>query len=79
KIVPVNMICERVKNPSFCSNLLYSKSGADLITLAQYTIDVVRANMTNTVNLINTLIASSHSLNALSHYKLCLKVFVNDG
>ncbi|XP_058776342.1 pectinesterase inhibitor 2-like [Vicia villosa] len=79
KVVSVNDICQKAKNPSFCSNLLNPKSGADLVTLAQYTIDVVRADITNTVKLINTLIASSRSANALNHYKLCLKVFVNNG
>lgn len=79
KVVPVNVICQKAKNPSFCSNLLNSKSGADLITLAQYTIDVVRVDMTNTVKLINTLIAHPGSIKALNHYKLCLQIFVNDG
>jgi hypothetical protein len=67
KVVPVNVICQKAKNPSFCSNLLNSKSGADLITLAQYTIDVVRVDMTNTVKLINTLIAHPGSIKALNH------------
>ncbi|CAK8533100.1 unnamed protein product [Lathyrus sativus] len=79
KVVPVNVICQKAKNPSFCSNLLNSKSGADLITLAQYTIDVVRTDMSNTVKLINTLIANPGSVKALNHYKFCLKEFVNDG
>ncbi|XP_058783300.1 pectinesterase inhibitor 2-like [Vicia villosa] len=80
KVVPVNVICGRAKNPSFCSNLLNPKSGADLVTLSQYTIDVTRADMTNTVKLINTLIKQSASnVKASNHYNLCLKLFVNDG
>jgi len=33
--------------------------GVDLVNHAQYTIDVVRANLTNTVNLFNKLIPQS--------------------
>ncbi|XP_045791992.1 pectinesterase inhibitor 2-like [Trifolium pratense] len=80
KIVQVDEICHKAKNPSFCSTLLNSKKGADLVSLAQYTIGVLRVNMTNTVKLINTLIAQSgNDVKALTHYKMCLKEFVNDG
>jgi pectinesterase inhibitor-like protein len=80
KIVQVDEICHKAQNPSFCLTLLNSKKGADLASLAQYTIDALRVKMTNTVKLINTLIAQSgKDVKALAHYQLCLKEFVNDG
>ncbi|RHN50633.1 putative pectinesterase inhibitor domain-containing protein [Medicago truncatula] len=84
KIVQVNVICQKAKNPSFCSTLLNSKpggaKGADLATLAQYTIDVLHVKLTNTVKLINTLISrSGKDVKALTHYKNCLKYYFADG
>lgn len=84
KIVEVNVICQKAKNPSFCSTLLNSKpggtNGADLVSLAQYTIDVLRVKLTNTVKLINTLISrSGKDVKALTHYKNCLKYYFADG
>jgi len=84
KIVEVNVICQKAKNPSFCTNFLNSKpggaKGADLVTLAQYTIDVLRVNLTNTVKLINTLISKSgKDVKASTHYKNCLKYYFADG
>jgi pectinesterase inhibitor-like protein len=77
KVVDVDSICKNVTdNPSFCFTLLKSKHGADLVTLAQYTIDVARINVTNIVNLIKTLISQSGSdPKAKSHYENCLSSF----
>ncbi|KAJ1397029.1 Invertase/pectin methylesterase inhibitor domain superfamily [Sesbania bispinosa] len=49
RVVEVNAICRQTQNPSFCSSLLNSNpGGTELISLAQYTIGVVRANVTTT-------------------------------
>ncbi|KAK7290998.1 hypothetical protein RIF29_05827 [Crotalaria pallida] len=80
KVVDVSTICKETDNPSLCSNILNSKpggaKGADLITLAQYTIDIVRGNLTNTISLIKTLIAKSgKDPTAKAHYEECLVHF----
>jgi pectinesterase inhibitor-like protein len=77
KIVDVNTICKNTMNPSFCSALLNSNPGAsqDLVTLAQYTIDVAHTNATNTINLIKKLIAQKGSSEAHMHYHSCLFFF----
>jgi len=75
KVVDIDTICKNVTNYSFCSNLLNSKPGSkgDFPSLIQYTFDVLRVNATNTVNLINGLIAKSGSnFNATYHYNVCL-------
>ncbi|CAL5185636.1 unnamed protein product [Lathyrus oleraceus] len=77
KVVEVNVICKEAFKPSFCSKLLNSKSGgakgADLVNLAQYTIDVLSVNLTNTVNLINKLISEGGGkAKARKHYDTCL-------
>jgi pectinesterase inhibitor-like protein len=82
KVVDVGTICKKVKNPSFCVTLLNKMPGPnrDLLSLAQYTIVVARVNVTNTINLINTLIANSGSnADARNHYKTCLGHFKEDG
>ncbi|KAJ1397027.1 Pectinesterase inhibitor domain [Sesbania bispinosa] len=82
KVVEVNVICKETQNPSFCSSLLNSRpcgTGADLVSLAQYTIDVVRSNVTNSITLIKSLIAqSANDSKASAHYKLCLEFFSSD-
>lgn len=78
KVVDVETICKNVTNPSFCSTLLNSKPDAsrDLVSLAEYTLNVVRANVTNTLKLINKLIAQSGSNEvARYHYQVCLTNF----
>jgi pectinesterase inhibitor-like protein len=77
KVVDVDTICKNVNdNPPFCLNLLKSKNGSDLVTLAQYTITVARIDLTNIVDLINKLISQSGSdLKAKDHYKYCLSLF----
>ncbi|CAJ2644823.1 pectinesterase inhibitor 2-like [Trifolium pratense] len=76
KVVDVSTICKPVTNPSFCSALLKSKQGADLVSLAQYTIGVARINITNTINLIKKLIAQSgKDVEAHRHYETCLLHF----
>ncbi|CAL0322699.1 unnamed protein product [Lupinus luteus] len=83
KVVDVNTICAQTRDPSFCSQILNSKhggaNGVDLVSLAQYTIGVARVKATNTVKLINTLIAKSGSdPRAKSHYSACLTHFNNN-
>ncbi|XP_015971869.1 pectinesterase inhibitor 1-like [Arachis duranensis] len=82
KIVEVNKICNTTIHPSFCSKILNSKPGgtnrADLITLVNYTIGVVRSNVTNTIRLIKSLIRNSTNSDAKDHYELCLKHFDYD-
>ncbi|OIV89990.1 hypothetical protein TanjilG_00369 [Lupinus angustifolius] len=80
KIVDVNLICEEVENPSFCSKFLNSKpggaKGADLGSLANYTVEVAFGNITKTVKLIKSLIArSGKDREAKSHYEVCLIFF----
>ncbi|MCI04156.1 pectinesterase inhibitor 2-like, partial [Trifolium medium] len=79
--VDVDNICKNVAdNPSFCLTLLKSKQGADLVTLGQFTIDVARINLTNTVNLIKKLISQSGSDHeAKDHYEYCLSRFGTEG
>ncbi|XP_057433511.1 pectinesterase inhibitor-like [Lotus japonicus] len=81
KVVEVGEICKKSTNPSFCLAVLNSNPGGkDLISLAQYTIDIDRANLTNTITLIKSLIAnSSGDPKANAHYKNCLSYFVVDG
>lgn len=81
KVVDVDTICKEVTNSSFCSSLIKSNpgGGADLLNLTQYTIDVVRTNVSNTINLINTLIAQSdNNMEAKYHYQRCLYYFGKD-
>ncbi|KAK7316057.1 hypothetical protein VNO77_34723 [Canavalia gladiata] len=76
----VNAICRQTKDSSFCSALLDSKPNADLVTLAQYTIDVARVNVTNTIKVINSLISnSSGDPKSKSHYESCLLHFGPEG
>ncbi|XP_015972042.1 pectinesterase inhibitor 1-like [Arachis duranensis] len=83
KIVEVNKICNITINPSLCSKILNSKPGdtnhADLITLANYTIGVVRSNVTNTISLIKFLIKNSTNSDAKDHYQSCLTHFDEEG
>jgi len=74
KVVDVDTICKNVDNPSFCLTLLKSKHGADLVTLAQYTIDVAKIDLTNVINILKKLISQSGS-NAKDHYEYCLSLF----
>ncbi|XP_061360006.1 pectinesterase inhibitor-like [Gastrolobium bilobum] len=80
RVVEVNVICNKTENPSFCLSLLNSKPGGavgeDLVNLTQYTIDVVRVNVTNTIKYINWLIKKSTSdPKAREHYQKCLSQF----
>ncbi|OIW03147.1 hypothetical protein TanjilG_11784 [Lupinus angustifolius] len=83
KVVDVKDICAKARDPKLCSSVLNSRPvgarGANLITLAQYTINVARVKATNTVKLINILIAKSGSDHkAKNHYKTCLTHFNKD-
>ncbi|KAL5077898.1 hypothetical protein RYX36_016882 [Vicia faba] len=75
KVVDVDIICKSATNHSFCSNLLNSKIGGnkDLVSLTEYSIDVLRGNVSNTVNLINKLIEQNGgNFNLTYHYNMCL-------
>ncbi|XP_058776343.1 uncharacterized protein LOC131650654 [Vicia villosa] len=60
KVVEVDVICKEASNPSYCSNLLNSKPGgakdASLVDFADYMIDGLIDNSTNTDMLISILI-----------------------
>ncbi|CAI8593984.1 unnamed protein product [Vicia faba] len=77
--VDVEAICKKSKNPSFCDNLLKSKPGGvggDLGSLAQYTIEVLRTDVSNTITLITKLIEESGSdPMKQTQYKNCLSLF----
>lgn len=79
KEVNVQAICTKSKNPSFCDTLLKSKPGGvggDLGSLAEYTIDVIRTNVSNTINVITKLIKESDSDPIKQkQYKNCLSLF----
>jgi len=76
KVVDVDTICKNVDNSSFCLTLLKSKHGADLVTLAQYTIDVTHIELNNTINLLRKLISQSGGdPKAKAHYEYCLSLF----
>ncbi|MED6189817.1 hypothetical protein PIB30_099745 [Stylosanthes scabra] len=66
------------------ANLLNSKpggaKGADIDFLAQYTIEVLRSNLTNTVNLLKSLTANSSDHTLVNVYYGCLgNLNVGDG
>lgn len=74
--VDVNAICQKAKNPSFCTDLLTPKAGGDLDSLAQYILDVARTDVSNAVSLLKTLIGKSGVDPKLqTHYKNCLDHF----
>ncbi|XP_073221581.1 pectinesterase inhibitor 1-like [Cicer arietinum] len=77
KVVDIDTICKHEEvNTSLCITLLKSKQGADLLILAQYTIDVLYTEVNNTVTLINTLIHQYYKdLEAKSHYIKCVNLF----
>ncbi|XP_073221580.1 uncharacterized protein [Cicer arietinum] len=77
KVVDIDTICKDENiNTSFCITLLKSKQGADLVTLAQYTIDDLQIEVNNTVNLIKTLIHQyDKDPQAKSHYVECFDLF----
>ncbi|KAL2335176.1 hypothetical protein Fmac_016389 [Flemingia macrophylla] len=75
--VELDSICKQAENPTFCLNLLNSKpggvAGADLVDLANYALDVARANITTTTKLIKRLIRRNvNDTEARDHYRLCL-------
>ncbi|XP_004517113.1 pectinesterase inhibitor 1-like [Cicer arietinum] len=77
KVVDIDTICkDEDVNTSLCITLLKSKQGADLLTLAQYTIDVLYTEVNNTVKLIKTLIHQfDKDPTAKSHYRECFELF----
>lgn len=78
KVVDIGTICKKAKDPSFCLKLLKSKPGGasgDLVSLTQYTIGVLRTDITNTINLIKKLSTQSSDRKAKTHYKNCLSNF----
>ncbi|GAU16642.1 hypothetical protein TSUD_325920 [Trifolium subterraneum] len=80
--VDVQEICKKATDHSFCLTLLNSMSGGpgkDLGCYASYTIDVLRTNVSNTINVIKKLIEQSGSdPRKQNHYKNCLSGFETD-
>ncbi|CAJ2668063.1 unnamed protein product [Trifolium pratense] len=74
--VDVQGICKKATDPSFCSTLLNSMPGGpgkDLSCLASYTLDVLRTNVSNTINIIEKQIAESgNDPKKQNKYKNCL-------
>ncbi|XP_057450732.1 pectinesterase inhibitor 2-like [Lotus japonicus] len=80
KIVDISEICKTTVTPSFCSALLNSSPGGkDLVSLSQYIIDVDRANVTNTITLLKSLIPKSKDPKLTAHYKDCLDIYGEEG
>nr|KYP48225.1 hypothetical protein KK1_030109 [Cajanus cajan] len=82
KVVDVKTICAKTKNPSFCSKLLNSMpggvSGADFNSIMKYTFDVMHGNVTNTIELINKLIAKGNlDVSTKFHLEFCLGSFIS--
>jgi len=75
--VEVDVICKEALKPSFCSQLLNSKpggaKGVDLDNLAQYTMDVLHANLTNSVNMFEELIKHTSNNKTKNHYYNCVQ------
>lgn len=70
-------ICKNVTNQSFCSNLNSKpESMRDLLSLTQYTFDVLNTNVTNTINLLHGLIAKSASNFNLAYFVMLVATFV---
>nr|KYP56602.1 Pectinesterase inhibitor 1 [Cajanus cajan] len=75
----VTLICQGTLNPSFCSSLLKNQNES-YFHIAQYTLDVARANVTNTINLIKKLIAhSTKDPTEKTHFRSCLYSFGPNG
>ncbi|CAJ1975394.1 unnamed protein product [Sphenostylis stenocarpa] len=77
QVAELDLICKKTQDPKFCFNLLNSRPGgtmgADLVDLAQYALDVTRANITITTKLIKRLIRRNPTnLEARDHYTICL-------
>jgi pectinesterase inhibitor-like protein len=77
KVVEVDVICKEALKPSFCSQLLNSKpggaKGVDLVNLAQYTMDVLHANLTNSVDMFEELIRHTNNNKTKNHYYNCVQ------
>jgi len=75
KVVDVDIICKEASNPTYCSNLLNSKSrgakGVDLVDLAQYTIDVLNDNSSRANDLMKNLMDIAENDTVASYYYRC--------
>ena len=75
-------ICKKAKDPSFCLNFLKTKPGGvggDLNSLLKYTLGVLRTDVSETISLINNLIAQSgNDLKKKNYYKSCLTNYAED-
>ncbi|KAI4335034.1 hypothetical protein L6164_013720 [Bauhinia variegata] len=61
-----------MENKTFCLSFLKSKpAGEDLISLGLYTVDTTRASLTDTLNLINSLLKSTTDHNLTALYSDC--------
>ena len=86
KVVEIGVICNHTDGlrvtREFCLKLLNSiplEPGTDLVTIAQYTTDILRNNVTNIISLLNDLIAESGSDPEEKHYlEVCLSCYNGD-
>ncbi|XP_057720318.1 uncharacterized protein LOC130934802 [Arachis stenosperma] len=77
KVVEVEEICSKTGDiSSYCKAILNSKpggaEGSDLDSLAQFTIEVLRSNITNTTTFLKSLIARGGDPDLLDVYDGCL-------
>ncbi|AES75106.1 putative pectinesterase inhibitor domain-containing protein [Medicago truncatula] len=81
KVVDVDIICKEASNPTYCSNLLNSKSGGakgvDLVDLAQYTIDVLNDNSSRAFDLMKNLMDIAENDTVASYYYRCDSDFLD--
>ncbi|XP_058776364.1 uncharacterized protein LOC131650680 [Vicia villosa] len=74
-VIEVDVICKEASNPSYCSNILNSKpggaKGVSLVDLADYIIDALIENSTNTDRLITKLIYQMDNDTEINYYSQC--------
>ncbi|AES75110.2 hypothetical protein MTR_6g025560 [Medicago truncatula] len=75
KVVDVDVICRESSDHSYCSNLLNSKRGVDLVNLAQYTIDVLNNNWTHAYDLIRDMTEIAENDTVAGYYDRCATDF----
>ncbi|XP_058776348.1 uncharacterized protein LOC131650661 [Vicia villosa] len=81
EVVEIDVICQKASNPSYCSNILNSKPGGakcvSLVDLADYIIDALIDNSTNTNMLISRLIDQiGNNDTEINYYSKCKSNFI---
>ncbi|KAF7815406.1 pectinesterase inhibitor-like [Senna tora] len=69
--VPIQEICSKHTDPSFCFNVLAPKAGLDLATLEEYTIMLAKSNAFDTITSVNSLIGNTSDPQLKQHYVSC--------